>query len=54
MPDGRYYRTQAQLFAKLALASSDPSIVARYNLLALEHLARAEEVELMRVSTRWP
>jgi len=45
MPSGNFYRTQAQLVAKLALASSDPSVVARYNLMALEYLAKAEEVE---------
>jgi hypothetical protein len=48
MPSGNYYRTQAQLFASLAAATSDPAIAERYNLLALEYLAylaKAEEVE---------
>jgi hypothetical protein len=45
MPSGKYYRTQAQLFAVLALTASDAQIVARYNEMALEHLAKAEEVE---------
>ena len=45
MPGGKYYRTQAQLFAGLALTASDPQIVARYNEMALEHLAKAEDVE---------
>jgi hypothetical protein len=45
MPSGNYYRTQAQLFARLATASSDPAIAERYNMLALEYLAKAEEVE---------
>jgi hypothetical protein len=45
MPDGRYYRTQAQLLAKLALTNNDPALAARYNVMALEHLAMAEVVE---------
>jgi hypothetical protein len=45
MPSGKYYRTQAQLVASLALTASDPQIMARYNEMALEHLAKAEEVE---------
>ena len=45
MPSGKYYRTQAQLFASLAVASSDPVVAARFNEMALEQLAKAEEVE---------
>ena len=45
MPSGTYYRTQAQLFASLAVASSDPMVVARFNEMALEQLAKAEEAE---------
>ncbi len=45
MPAGNYYRTQAQLFARLALVTSDPRISERYNQMALEQLAKAEEVE---------
>ncbi len=45
MPTPEYYRKQAQLFASLALASRDPSVIARYNTMALEHLAKAEELE---------
>ena len=45
MPSGKYYRRQAQLFASLAAATSDPQIVARYTSMALEQLAKAEEVE---------
>jgi hypothetical protein len=45
MPSGKYYRAQAQLFARLALVTSDPQIAARYNELALEHLAKADEVD---------
>ena len=45
MPSGTYYRTQAQLFAQLALTASDPTIMARYNEMALEQLAKADEVE---------
>jgi hypothetical protein len=45
MPGAEYYRRQAQLCAKLAAASSDPSVISRYTIMALEHLARAEEIE---------
>jgi len=45
MPGPDYYRKQAQLCAQLALASHDPSVVARYNTMALEHLARAAELD---------
>jgi hypothetical protein len=45
MPTGKYYRTQAQLFARLAVTSSDPQTTARYNEMALEQLAKAGEVE---------
>ncbi len=45
MPDGTYYRRQAQLFARLAITTSDPRIAERYNQMALEQLAKAEEVE---------
>jgi hypothetical protein len=45
MPSGKYYRTQAQVFARLAVVSSDPYIAERYNHMALEQLAKAEEVE---------
>ncbi len=45
MPSASYHRKQAQLFARLALATSDPDVAQRYNELALEQLAKAEEVE---------
>jgi hypothetical protein len=45
MPGPEYYRKQAQLFASLALTSRDPAIIKRYNVFALEQLARAEQVE---------
>jgi hypothetical protein len=45
MPSGKYYRTQAQLFARLAVVTSDPFIAERYTQMALEQLAKAEEVE---------
>ena len=45
MPSGSYYRRQAQVFARLAIATSDPQIAERYNQMALDQLARAEEVE---------
>jgi hypothetical protein len=43
MPDGTYYRKQAQLFARLAITSSDPQTTARYNEMALEQLAKADD-----------
>ena len=45
MPDGKYYRRQAQLCAHLAGTSSDPRAASRYNQLALEYLAKAQELE---------
>ena len=45
MLDGSYYRKQAQLCARLAVATTDPLIVQRHNEMALEQLAKAEEVK---------
>ncbi len=45
MPDGTYYRKQAQLFARLAITTSDPQVAARYNEMALEQLANADEAD---------
>lgn len=45
MPSSDYYRKQAQLCAQLGIISSDASVVARYNALALEHLAKAAELD---------
>jgi hypothetical protein len=45
MPSADYYRKQAQLCAQLALISRDPSVVARYNAMALDHLAKAAELD---------
>lgn len=45
MPGPDYYRRQAQICASLALANRDPSVIGRYNAMALEHLAKAEELE---------
>jgi hypothetical protein len=45
MPSGKYYRIQAQLFARLAVVSSDPQITERYNHMALDQLAKADEVD---------
>jgi hypothetical protein len=45
MPTGTYYRRQAQVFARLSVATSDPHIAERYNQMALEQLAKAEEVD---------
>lgn len=45
MPGSEYYRKQAQLCAQLALLSRDPTVIARYNTMALEHLAKAVEVD---------
>jgi hypothetical protein len=43
MPSAEYSRKQAQVCARLALISRDPILVARYNAMALEHLARAAD-----------
>ena len=45
MPSSDYYRKQAQLCAQLALISSDATVIARYNAMALEHLAKAVELD---------
>jgi len=45
MPNGKFYRKQAKLFAGLAVTTSDPQIAARYNAMALEQLARADEAD---------
>jgi len=45
MPGPAYYRRQAHICAGLALSASDPNLRARYNTMALEHLARAEPSE---------
>lgn len=45
MPGAEYYRKQAQLCAQLALISSGNLVISRYNTLALEHLAKAAELD---------
>lgn len=45
MPGAGYYRKQAQLCAQLALISSGHLVISRYNTLALEHLAKAAELD---------
>jgi hypothetical protein len=47
MPGPAYYRKQAELMARLALANiSDPELMERYNALALDYLAKADEARL--------
>jgi len=47
MPGPSYYRKQAELMARLALANiSDPELMERYNALALDYLARADEAAI--------
>jgi hypothetical protein len=47
MPGPAYYRKQAELFARLALANiSDPCLMERYSAQALEYLIRADEAEI--------
>jgi hypothetical protein len=47
MPGPAYYRKQAELMARLALANiSDPELMDRYNNLALDYLAKVEEAKL--------
>lgn len=45
MPTADYYRKHAQICGQLALISNDPAATARYNTMALEHLARAAELD---------
>lgn len=58
MPGSDYYRKQAQLCVQLALVSRDPTVIARYNTMALEHLAKAAEMdggsEGMQPAMRFP
>ena len=47
MPGSAYYHRQAELCARLALANiNDPSLMERYNALALDYLAKADEARL--------
>lgn len=47
MPSPAYYRKQAELMARLALANiNDPSVMERYNALAMEYLAKADEANI--------
>ena len=47
MPSPAYYRRQAELCARLALASiNDPSLMERYSVKALEYLKRADEAKI--------
>jgi hypothetical protein len=47
MPSSSYYRKQAELCARLALASvNDPSLMERYSALALDYLEKADEAAL--------
>jgi len=49
MPRPAYYRRQAELCARLALASiNDPSLMERYSVKALEYLERADEAKITR------
>ncbi len=52
VPSADYYRKQAQLFASMALAGRDPTVISRYNELALDYLARADEIEPVCSCTR--
>ena len=51
MPGAGYYRKQAQLCAQLALISSGHLVISRYNALALEHLAKAVELDASTEAT---
>lgn len=47
MPGPAYYRRQAELMARLALANiGDPELTERYNALALEYLDKADEARI--------
>ena len=52
MPGVECCRKQAALFAKIALGSKNPTVNARYMKMALEHLARAEDMEIGQSSER--
>jgi len=54
MPSPDYYRKQAQLFAQLALACRDPAVIARYNAMALEYLAKAGELDADNIDIATP
>ena len=43
MPSGTYYRTQAELFLRLAQASGDPRAAERYRELARDQISKAEK-----------
>jgi len=43
MPSGTYYRRQAELFGRLAVASRDPQVAERYHRLAAEQLDKADK-----------
>lgn len=45
MPTAEYYRNRAEVFLKLTLGSRDPVVAARFNVLMLECLAKAEQLE---------
>jgi hypothetical protein len=45
VPSAAYHRKQAQLCAKLAVGSTDPTVVSISHVMLLEHLAKAEELE---------
>jgi hypothetical protein len=50
MPEPGYYRKQAQLFARLAVTTSDPQVAERCTRMALEQLAKAGEADPERPS----
>ena len=41
MPSGNYYRTQAELFVRLAQASRDPQVAERYHQMARDQIGKA-------------
>jgi hypothetical protein len=52
MASAEYYRKQAQLFAQLARVSHDAAVIGRYNGLALDYLAKADELEPLSLRIR--
>jgi hypothetical protein len=46
MPGPEYHHKQAQICARLALASTDRTMTDRYLELALDHLAKCGEADL--------
>ena len=45
MSSSKYHREQAKVLAALALSAHNEAAAGRFNLAAMEHLERAQEVD---------